>query len=65
MVFQAFQGQTACRECPACLGRRDPREEKVQKEKLVIRDRKECRVQEETEGAKGPPGRAGHQELWE
>ena len=65
MVFQAFQGQMACRECRACLGRRDPREEKVQKDKLVIRDRKECRVQEETEGAKDLPGRADRQELWE
>ena len=65
MVFQAFQGQMACRECQACLGRRDHREEKVQKDKLVIRDRKECRVQEETEGARGLPGRAERQELWE
>ena len=65
MVFQAFQGQMVCRECRACLGCRGPREEKVQKDKLVIRDRKECRVQEETEGAKGPPGRADRQELWE
>ena len=52
-----------CRECRACLGRRDHREEKVQKDKLVIRDRKECRVQEETEGARGLPGRAERQEL--
>ena len=65
MVFQAFQGRMACRECQACLGRRDPREEKVQKDKLVIRDRKECRVQEETEGAKGLPERADRQELLE
>ena len=65
MVFQAFQGQMACRECRARLGRRDPREEKVPKDKLVIRDRKDCRVQEETEGARGLPGRADRQELLE
>ena len=62
MVFQALQGQMACRECQACLGRRGPREEKVQKDKLAIRDLKECRVQEETEGAKDPLGRVDPEE---
>ena len=62
MVFQAFQGQMASLECQASRDRRGPREGKVQKDKLVMRDCKECRVQEETVGAKGLLGRADRQE---
>ena len=65
MVFPAYQDQTACRECPVFRGRKDPREEKVQKDKTVIKDHKECRVQEETEGAKDPLGRVDPEELRE
>ena len=43
----------AYREYQAFPDRRGPREEKVQKGKLEIRDRKECRVQKETEDAEG------------
>ena len=52
MVFRAFQGQMVCREFQASRGHKDPWEGKVQKDRSVIRDHKECRVQEETEGAK-------------
>ena len=58
MVFPAFQGQMACLECRASRGRKDPREGKVQKDRSVISDRRERRVQEETEDAKGLLGRA-------
>ena len=40
------------RECRASRGHTDPREGKEYKDKLVIKDHKESRVQEETEGAK-------------
>ena len=53
------------RECRASRGHTDPREEKVQKDKLVIKDQMECRVQEETEGAKDPLGRVDHEEFRE
>ena len=49
----------AYRECRASRDHMDPREEKVQRDKLVIKDRKECRVQEETVGAKGLLGMKG------
>ena len=49
-------------ECRASWGLKDPREGKVQKDRSVIRDRKECRVQEETEDVEGFPERAGPQE---
>ena len=62
MVSLALLDQMAYRECRASPDRRDPREEKVQKGKLEIRDGKECRVQEETEGAKGVPERADPKE---
>ena len=62
MVFQAFQGQMACLECRASQGRKDPREGKVQKDRSVIRDRKECGAQEETEDAKGLLGRVDPKE---
>ena len=39
-------------------GRKDLREGRDERDKSVTRDRKECRVQEETEGAKGLLGRA-------
>ena len=39
-------------------GRKDLREGRDERNKSVTRDRKECRVQEETEGAKGLLGRA-------
>ena len=65
MVSPAYQDQMACRECQACQEHKDPREGKVQKGRSVIRDRKECRVQEETEGAKGLLGKADRLELWE
>ena len=42
------------RECRASRGHTDPTEEKVSKDKLVIKDHKECRDQDETEGAKDP-----------
>ena len=48
-----------CRECQAFPGLKDPREGTVLRDKLVIKDHKECRVQEETEGAKDPLGRVG------
>ena len=51
------------RECRASRGHTDPREGKVEKDKLVIKDHKECRVQEETEGEKGPLGRVVPEEL--
>ena len=44
-------------------GHTDLREEKVQKDKSVIKDHKECRVQEETAGAKDRLGRVDHEEL--
>ena len=68
-------------ECRASRGHTDPREEKVEKDKLAVRattrpgymitskdklvrkDRKECRVQEETEGAKDLLGRVDPEEL--
>ena len=53
------------RECRAYRDHTDPREGKVQKDKSVIKDRKECRVQEETEGAKDPLGRVDPEELRE
>ena len=42
--------------------RKDLREGKVQKDKTVIKDHKECRVQEETEGGKGLSGRVDRQD---
>ena len=74
LVSLAFQDQMACLECRAFPDRKDPREEKAEREKLVIRDRKECRVQEEKEGPKGFLERADpkeskeqkvYQDLWE
>ena len=74
MVFRAFQGQVVCREFQASLDHKDPKEGKVQKDRWVKRDRKECRVQEDTKGAKGLLGRADpeesrelkvNQDLWE
>ena len=62
MGFPAFQGQMACLECRVSQDRKDPREGKVQKDRSVIRDHKECRVQEETEGAKASLGRVDPQE---
>ena len=62
MVFPAYQDQMACRECPVFRDRKDPREGKVQNDKTVIKDHKEYRVQEETEGAKGLSGRVDHKE---
>ena len=62
MVFLAFLDQMAYLECRASPDGGDPREQKVQEGKLEIRDRKECRVQEETEGAKGLPERADPEE---
>ena len=53
MAFLAFLDQMAYREYQAFPDRRGPREGKVQKGKLKIRDRKECRVQKETEDAEG------------
>ena len=52
-------------ECRASRGHTDPREGKAQKDKSVIKERKEYRVQEETEGAKDPLGRADPEELRE
>ena len=48
-----------CRECQAFPVLKDSREGTVLREKLVIKDHKECRVQEETEGEKRPPGKSG------
>ena len=45
MVFQVFQDQMACRECPVFRGRKVPREGREQKDRLVTRDHKECWVQ--------------------
>ena len=56
-VSLEFQDQMAYRECRASRGHTDPREGKVQRDKLGIKDRKESRVQEETEGAKDLLGR--------
>ena len=53
------------RECRAYRDHMDPREGKVQNDKSVIKDRKECRVQEETEGAKDPLERVDPEELRE
>ena len=61
-VSPAFQDQTAYQECPVFRGRKDLREGKVQKDKTVIKDHKECRVHGETEGAKGLSERVDHQE---
>ena len=49
----------ACRECRAFQDPKDPREGKVQKDKLVIMDCKECQVLEEDRGREGPPGKSG------
>ena len=71
MVFRAFQGQMECLECRVYRDHKDPKEGKVQRDRSVIRDRTECRVQE---GAKGHPGKADpeesrewkvNQDLWE
>ena len=62
MVFRAFQGQMACPECLASRDHKDPKEGKAQKDRSVTRDRKECRVQEETEDAKGLQGKADPEE---
>ena len=53
------------RECQASRGHTDPKEGKVQKDKSVIKDHKECRVQEETQGVKEPLGRVDPEELRE
>ena len=42
----------------AFQGRKDLREGRDERDKSVTRDRKECRVQEKTKGAKGLLGRA-------
>ena len=55
----------ACRECRAFPGRKDLMEGREERDKLVTRDRKECRVQEEIEGAKGLLEKAGPEELRE
>ena len=51
-----------CRECQAFPGLKDPREGTVLRDKLVIKDHKKCRVQEETEGAKAPLERVDPEE---
>ena len=53
------------RECRAYREHTDPREGKVQKDKSVIKDRKECRVQEETDGGKDSLGRVDPEEFRE
>ena len=53
MVFLAFLDQMACREYRAFPDRRDPREEKVQKGKLELRDAGSKR------GCGGPSGKSG------
>ena len=72
--FPGILGSNGMPGMPGVPGPQGPREEKVQKGKLEIRDRKECWVQEETEGAKGLPERADpeesrelkvNQDLWE
>ena len=55
----------AYRECRASRGNTDPKEGKVQRDKLVIKDRKECQVQKETVNAKGLLGRVDPEELRE
>ena len=55
----------AYRECRAYRDHTDPREGKVQKDKSVIKDRKECQAQQGTEGAKEPLGRVDSEELRE
>jgi len=62
MVFQAYQGQMACRECQAFRGRKVLRKEKEPKDRLVTRAHKECGAEEGTEGPKGRGGRVEHQE---
>ena len=52
----------ACPECLASRDHKDPKEGKAQKDRSVTRDRKECRVQEETEDAKGLQGKADPEE---
>ena len=64
-VSLVFQDQMVYREWQASRGHTDPREEMVQKNKLVIRGRKECRVQEDTDGAKDSLGRVDPEELRE
>ena len=54
-----------CRECQAFPGLKNTRKGTVLRDKLVIKDNKEFRVQEKTEGEKGHLGRVGHQESWE
>ena len=55
----------ACRECRAFPGRKDLKEGREERDKLVTRDSKECRVQEEIEGAMGLLGKADPEELRE
>ena len=60
--FPGIPGSNGMPGVPGVLGPQDPKEGKVQRDSSVIRDHKEYRVQEETEGAKGLPVRADHQE---
>ena len=59
--FPVSQDPMACRECQVFPGLKDPREETVLRGKLVVKNHKECRVQEETgdRGWEGPPGKSG------
>ena len=53
MGFPGIPGSNGLPGMPGVPGLKDPTERTVLRDKLVIKDHKECRVQEEREGAKG------------
>ena len=59
MVFQAFQGQMACRECRAFLGRKELGEEKVPKGEIGDKGLEGMPGPRGNRGREGPPRKSG------